>query len=165
MCRGGEFDLSFESLTSHEARRALRELPITDPALFAEISQPRSCVGVVPSLTPDEALLEDNPPDEGAEDDSDVPFAEVCAHHYESLNTSPLDPAQIYLPNETGGLTSTAGSESILVEAVDDVVVNVTPDVTASGRGRRVRRKNVLYNGKWWHDHQDEGVDEDFDVI
>ena len=132
----------------------LWELPTTDPALFAKISQPHSHVGVMPSLT----LLEDNPPDKGAKDDSDVPFAKVCAHHNETLNTSPLDPAQIYLPNETGGLTSMAGSENTLVKAVDDVVVNVTPDDTASGWGQRVQHRNVLYSGKWWHDHQDKGV-------
>jgi hypothetical protein len=92
---------------------------------------------ITPSLTPEEALLEGNPPDEGAEDDSDIPFAEVCAHHHKTLNTSPpsLDHAQIYLPNKTGGLTSTAGSENTLVEAVDNVVVNITPDDTASGWG------------------------------
>ena len=92
----------------------------------------------MPSLTPEEALLEENPPDKGAEDDSDIPFAKVCAHHNKTSNTSPLDPAQMYLPNEMGGLTPMAGSENTLVKAVDNVVVNVTPYDTASGRGQRV---------------------------
>ena len=33
--------------------------------------------------------------------------------------------------------------------------------VTATGWGQRVWHRNVLYSGKWWHNHQDEGVDED----
>ena len=32
---------------------------------------------------------------------------------------------------------------------------------TATGRGQRFWRRNVLYSGKWWHNRQDEGVDED----
>jgi hypothetical protein len=43
MCKAGQFNLSYDSLTSHEARQALRNLPNTDPTFFAEISQPRSC--------------------------------------------------------------------------------------------------------------------------
>ena len=32
---------------------------------------------------------------------------------------------------------------------------------TANGWGQRVRHRNVLYSGQWWHNHQGEGVDED----
>jgi hypothetical protein len=134
------------------------------------VTYQRKCSSqAAPLLTPEQELLEDGPPDEGMEDDSDVPFAEVCAHHIETSSTFtiplPVDPAHVYVPNETGGLSSTAGSENTLVEAVGDQVVNVTPDLdstTQNGRGRRIRRQNVRYAGKWWHDHQNEAVDADF---
>ena len=85
MCKGGEFDLSFESLTSHAARKVLQELPTTDSDFFAEITQARSHVNFSPSLSPEQEALEDAAPDEGPADDSDVPFLEVCAHHHEAL--------------------------------------------------------------------------------
>lgn len=124
MCKGGEFDLSFESLTSHAIRQVLRELPTTDPVFFAELSQSRSHMDIVPSLTAEQVALEDAPSNNeiGPADDSDVPFLEVCAHHHESLNTTPsVDPAQLYVPNGTDGLMSTAVAEDTLIESVDGV--------------------------------------------
>ena len=166
MCKGGEFDLSFESLTSHATRQALRELPTTDPEFFAEISQPRSCAHVAPALSPEQEALEDDPPDDELTDDSDVPFLEVCAHHHESLNPSlpQLDTTHVYIPNETGGLTSTATAEDTLVESVDGVVVDVTPqeDTLPSHRSKRNCRRNVLYSKEWWVDNRgDDGNEEE----
>jgi len=124
MCRAGQFDLSYESLTCHEARRILRELPVTEPDLYAEISQPRSRNHTVPVLTPKEATLEDSASDSSADDDSDVPLAEVRAHQ-ETTDTG--NPDQVYIANETGGLTSTACAEEVLVESVNGELVDITP--------------------------------------
>jgi hypothetical protein len=155
MCKGGELDLSVESLTSHAARQVLRELPTTDPEFFAEISQPRSHVGVTPTLTPEQEASEDasSNDEDGPTDDSDVPFLEVHAHHHESLNPSSSlsDLAQVYVPNDTGGLTTTAAAEDTLVESVNDVVVDVTPQDDPQPTCRN-RRRNVLYNEDWWAD-------------
>jgi len=60
MCRAGHLIYSYKSLTSCEARQALRDLPITDPAFFAEISKPRSrSQHVAPVLSDDQVAQED----------------------------------------------------------------------------------------------------------
>ena len=61
MCAAGQFNLSYDSLTSYEARRVLRDLPNTDPTFFAEISQPRSRAGhAVPILNECQTQQEDS---------------------------------------------------------------------------------------------------------
>jgi len=147
MCKAGGFDLSYESLTSHEARQTLRNLPQTDPVFFAEISQPRSR----PILTEIEALQEDSDEQYGGSaptDDSDVPLGEVAAHSDEVV-AGPLVPEggdvdHIYVLGEEGGLSSAAEAEDTLLEAIGDVTVDVT--TAYSGRPRRTRRANVLYS-------------------
>jgi len=133
MCKGGELDLSFESLTSHMAHQVLRELPTTNPEFFAEISQSHSHVNVTPTLTPEQEALE-------------------------SLS----DPAQVYVPNDTGGLTTMAAAEDALVELVNDVVVDVTPQDDPRPT-RRNRRRNVLYNKDWWADSRNSDDEEVLD--
>ena len=86
-------------------------------------------------------------------DDSDVPLLEVIANHHDQ---GPEVEASeyIYTTNDTGGLTSTAGAEAVRTEAVGDVVDDVTPDAPGlTHRPRRMRRKNILYQGDWWVDH------------
>jgi hypothetical protein len=73
MCQAGQFNLSFESLTSHEACQMLRDLPTTNPALFAELSQPRSRTAVAPTLTAQQVTAEDADAIDIV-DDSDVPL-------------------------------------------------------------------------------------------
>ena len=59
MCRAGEFNLSYESLTSRAARQNLRDLHETETEFLAELRRPRSHV-LAPVLSHDEALLEDS---------------------------------------------------------------------------------------------------------
>ena len=154
MCRAGQFNLSFESLTGHEARQLLRDLPTADPTFFAELSQPRSRTAVAPNLTAQQMTAEDaEPAFTDIVDDSDVPLLEVMANHHDQgseVETSEY----IYTTNDTGGLTSTAGAEAISTKAVGDIVDDVTPDDPGLTRRQcRMRRKNVLYQGDWWVDH------------
>ena len=51
----------------------------------------------------------------------------------------------------SSGPLHTAGAEAVGAEAVGDIVDDVTPDNPR--RPRRMRRKNVLYQGDWWVDH------------
>jgi len=150
MCKAGAFDLSYESLTSHEARQTLRDLPRTDPAFFAEISQPRSR----PILDESDALQEDSEEQYGGltpADDSDVPLGEVAAHH-EVVGTSGSEPLgletedtdHLYVVSEDGGLSSVAEAEDTLIESIGDHVTDVT--AAYADRPRRKRRPNVLYS-------------------
>jgi len=100
---------------------------------------------------PEEATLEDSASDSSADDDSDVPLAEVRAHQ-ETTDTG--NPDQVYIANETGGLTSTACAEEVLVESVNGELVDITPlQTTSAQRSQRSRHQNTLYSGDWWIDH------------
>jgi hypothetical protein len=157
MCRAGQFNLSYESLTSHGARQMLRDLPTTDPAFFAELSQPRSRTPVAPTLTAQQMTAEDADATDIV-DESDVPLSEVmAAHHNRESEAETSSSENIYTTNETGGLTSTAGAENVYTEAVGDVIDDVTPDVPGPlRRTQRARRKNIRYQGDWWLDHGDD---------
>ncbi|PPR03038.1 hypothetical protein CVT26_004573 [Gymnopilus dilepis] len=167
MCSAGKFNLSYESLTSHEARQALRELPQTDPEFFAELTQPRTRA-TVPTLSPEQIEVEDAAPssDSTPDDDSDVPLTELIAYQAETqVEPASEVPAvevaeEVYVADESGGLVSTAEAEETLVEAVGAEIIDATP-VSSSGRVRRTRRLNVRYHNEWWHDHADEDEDAD----
>ena len=48
-------------------------------------------------------------------------------------------------------------SADVQIEAVGDVIDDVTPDDPGlTHRPRRTCRKNVLYQGDWWVDHGDD---------
>ena len=75
------FDLSYESLTSHEARKVLRDLPATQPAFFAKLTN--LCRRQIPVLNDDEVIEEDNDTYDDTEEDSEVPLAVLldCIHN------------------------------------------------------------------------------------
>ena len=159
MCKAGELDLSYESLTSHEARQMLRDLPRTDPSFFAEISQP--CSGQTPSLSTSECLQEDSENLFEAPDDSDVPLAEVAAYcedlAFATALAAPIngdDADYIYLPDEDGGLSCVNDAESVAKECVggDEAPVIDTSNAVPS-RPKRNRRPNVLYSGDIFDSH------------
>ena len=97
MCRAGEFNLSYTSLTSREASKALRELVTADPTFWAEITQPRSRGGVPhhipPKLTSHEEQLEDleETPIDIHGDDSEVPMIDVISAHTNSFDRDSVD--------------------------------------------------------------------------
>lgn len=108
-------------------------------------------------------MVEDAEPEVEIEDDSDVPLAEVQAHQEEvavGLSTNPL---QLYSENESGGLSSTAGAEDVLVESVEGQVLDVTPDSRPQGRGHRLRRRNFRYNHDDWLDNNVDSSDEELE--
>ena len=163
MCKAGNFNLSYESLTSHEIRQTLRDLPQTDPTLFAEISQPRS--RLAPILSDAECLHEDSEEVHGgfdAPDDTDVPLDEVEVHCEQIANGSAeraesdgaLNMDYAYVPDEDGGLSCVADAEDASMECVGsgDVASNVGI-VTTTGRPKRMRRPNVLYSDDQFESH------------
>ena len=151
MCRAGEFNLSYESLTSTAARKILRDLPKTDPEFFAELTQPRSRVAA-PALSAEDVLHEDSEVSDLdiAGDDSSVPLEAV------------LDAMHGVLPREgdamfvegPDGVVSQAEAEETLIEEVDSIVVDATGSVAQTeGRGQRKKFRNKFYEEeslKWW---------------
>lgn len=162
MCKAADFNLSYESLTSHEVRQTLRDLPRTDPTLFSEISQPRSHL-VAPSLSDEERLQEDSEEVHGgydAPDDSDVPLEEVDAYCDQMVNgfvenSNDDDMEYIYTPGDGGGLSCTAEAEDVSTECIgtDNVVASVDTAASSTGRPKRMRRANVLYSSDRFESH------------
>lgn len=161
MCKAGDLNLSYESLTSFEAGQALRDLPVSDPAFYAELIGQRSRQPA-PSLSADEAEsedLEENNLDVFG-DDSGVPLKEVLRVQGEPVTETAGEVIEgddrDYLPEDGGGLISNADAETVFVECVN----NVTVDATPRGRGLRTKRKNVLYSSNWWMDNSNSDSDE-----
>ena len=162
MCRAGEFNLSYTSLTSREASKALRELVMVDPAFWAEITQPRSQGGVPhhhpPALTSQQEELEDL--EESAVnihgDDSKVPMANVISAHTQYLNSMDCDDNggdgdKLYIVGEEGGLVSTADAESAAMESINREIVDATQATRVfEGHGKRRKYANILYSSKFW---------------
>ncbi|KAF5381325.1 hypothetical protein D9615_008430 [Tricholomella constricta] len=115
MCRAGEFNLSYESLTSPTTREILRNLPTTDPEFFTELTRPRSRV---PVLSEEDMTIEDA---EVLEldvpvDDSVVPHEAVADDLHGTL---PTTDDQHFVRGEDG-VVSAAEAEEVLVEEVEE---------------------------------------------
>jgi hypothetical protein len=151
MCRAGEFNLSYESLTSTAARKILRDLPETDPEFFAELTRPRSRVAA-PALSEEDILHEDSEASDidVVGDDSSVPLEAVLDAMHGVLSQE-TDAMFVEGPD---GVISHAEAEETLVEEVDGIVVDATSSATnAEGRGQRKKFRNKFYEEeslKWW---------------
>ncbi|KAF5384182.1 hypothetical protein D9615_003148 [Tricholomella constricta] len=141
MCRAGEFNLSYESLTSPATRETLRNLPITDPEFFAELTRPRSRV---PILSEEDVTIEDAEVFE-----LDVPLDDSVVPHEAVINdlhgTLPTTNDQHFVRGEDG-VVSAAEAEEVLVEEVEGEVLDTTGAVIEElGRGKRKKLRNALY--------------------
>ena len=150
MCRAGEFNMSYESLTGRAARQTLQDLQDTDAEFLAELRRPQSCV-LPPILSHDEALLEDS---EELEldipgDDSAVPLEVVEDDVHGNFST---EPDQAFVMGQDGLIPATEAEET-LVEEVGGEVLDTTAAMEQEGRGQRKKIKNRLYlqeNLRWW---------------
>jgi hypothetical protein len=133
-CAVGEFNLSWESLTSVDARRALFALRTTDPALWAELSQPRQAHNsdAVASEEDDSAALDTASPfaDDGDNDD-----------YIDSAVDVEVLIQQIIAPSKD---IPTSVPATGLSEELDPGEV-VIPQSVDLGRGKRLRKANKLY--------------------
>src|ERR1700679_3769314 len=101
MCRTGKFNMSYESLTSYEARQKLRDLKETDPKFWDQLTQKAALDVDIPA---NKHIAEDeDATDPLFEDDSDLPCDEVVA------NVLGSQPAGVRLTT-FGDMTSTAAA-------------------------------------------------------
>jgi len=160
MCKAGDFNLLYESLTSFQAGQALRDLPVSDLEFFAELVRWQS-QQQAPTLSAEEAESEDL--EESSldvfRDDSEVPLKEVLRVQEEPLVENADDVIEFndhdYKLEDRGGLISNADAETTFIECVN----NVTVDATPRGRGLWKKRKNVLYSSNWWTDNSNNDSD------
>lgn len=171
MCRAGDFNLSYTSLTSHKASKALRKLVTVDPTFWVEITQPRSQGGVPHHMPPTLTSLQEQTEDleESAinihGDDSEVPMTDVISAHtqLECSNSMDCDDNdELYILGEEGGLVSTADAECASMESVQGEVVDATQASEAvEGRGKRKKHANILYSSKFWVTNDGSDVDKE----
>jgi hypothetical protein len=138
------FDLSYESLTSHEARKVLRDLPATRPTFFAELTNP--CRRQIPVLDDGEAIEEDDDTYDDAEEDSEIPLAVLLDRIH-----NPTQESNGYETDDNGRLVSTAEAERAFAEESGEVSAEQAEE--EKGRGKRKKVANTLYAEdafRWW---------------
>lgn len=162
MCRTKGFNLSYESLTGFAARDRLRNLKKTDPLFWDELT-----ASAIPEPTnTDQTYDEDNEdePDAGFEDDSDLTCDTVTIHVVNSVVPEGA------LATAEGNLISATEAESMEdVVAVEvpkpneqDDVPSGLPAVEELGIGKRKRRANTLYKAStFWRHHDGDASDEE----
>ncbi|KAJ7200610.1 hypothetical protein GGX14DRAFT_372060 [Mycena pura] len=135
LCAVGEFNCSQESLKSPAALAALRDLPKTDPALYAELTQTSE-----PEAAPtEEDLFDSDEEDNDFNDESDIPVDVVISH---VMARVPNLPAGFALA-EDGSIVRNGVAE----DAELDIVVNDLP--LSVRRTRRAAKPNRAYGNDW----------------
>jgi hypothetical protein len=138
------FDLSYESLTSHKARKVLRDLPATRPTFFAELTNPRRHQILV--LNDDKVIKEDDDTFDDTEEDSEVPLAVLLDRIH-----NPMQEGNGYETDGNGRLVSTTEAEHAFAEESGEV--SAEQEEEEKGRGRQKKVANTLYTEdafRWW---------------
>ena len=148
MCRAGQFNLSYQSLTSFNARETLRNLKTTNPEFWRELTGGRS----EDPVNDDQVVDEDDIEAQAAhyDDDSDLPCDAVIAH---------VVHGQVPVGTEVraGHLVSTAAAEAIDYEGkkldwADDVTFAIGEASSSRAPGKRKVKVNQMYSGtQFWH--------------
>jgi hypothetical protein len=132
MYRTGEFNLSYDSLTSPKTWQILHDLPITEPEFFAELSQRHSHV----PLSMDDILHEDRKVSDIniAGDNCSVPLEAVLDAMHGVL---PWLDSKAMFEEGPDGVISCAEAEETLIEEVNGVVIDATSSgAQEEGRGK-----------------------------
>lgn len=159
MCRTGDFNLSYDSLTSYEARQKLRNLKTTDSEFWDELTR-KSAAGLIIADEDNVAEDEENT-DPFFEDDSDLPCDAIIST---VLGTNPVGVTL----NATGDVVSAAAAESLDNDKIDEMLPNEVAEnnkageTAEMGRGKRKRTSNKLYStNAFWQHHNNIGSDEE----
>jgi hypothetical protein len=154
MCRTGCFNLSYESLTSYEARQKLRDVKSSDPEQWAQLTQTAASES---DATAEESQFKAEDDENIApffEDDSDLACNKVISSVLEAC------PEGVGMSAANGDFVSTRAAESI----DNDEVTNRQQQETELGRGKRKKQSNKLYSSFWRHndnaasDNENDGI-------
>jgi hypothetical protein len=147
MCRTGNFNLSYDSLTSYEARQKLRELKTTDPDFWNELTQKTATEAA--DTTNDDVPEDEDISEPLFEDDSDLPCDVIIARVHGSIPTGTTS-------TPDGNLVSTAVAESLDAgDETESLGIAGESSENALGRGKRKVTKNKLYHSFWRHNDGD----------
>jgi hypothetical protein len=143
MCRAGDFNLSYESLTSFKAREKLRNMKTTDPEFWAELT-----AGVHQTIRDDEVVDEDDVEVAATrfDDDSDLPCDAIIAHVVHSQEV-------LGVQVQNGRLASMAAVEAIDYEGEKPDWANEAGTSTEQRSGREAGKQKVKANTLYPKDH------------
>jgi hypothetical protein len=140
----GTFNLSYESLTSHEAQKVLQDLPATQPAFFAELTN--LCRRQILVLNDNKVIEEDDDTDDDTEEDLEVLLAVLLDRIH-----NPMRESNRYETDDDGRLVSTAEAECAFAEESGEVSTEQAEE--EKGRGKQKKVANTLYAEdafRWW---------------
>jgi hypothetical protein len=142
LCRTGNFNLSYQSLTSYEAREILRNLKTTDLVMWDELTK-KSLVHSELSESVDTELEHKEFTETMFGDDSDLPCDAIMANFLRSE----LDGVKA---NDDGDLSSATMAQLINNDKLELANANTfgTNSELELGCGKRKRTANKLYNTK-----------------
>jgi hypothetical protein len=156
LCCVKGLNLSYQCLTSFEAREKLRNLKTTDPEFHSELVKGKAKAGVAE----DEKAPEDEEEDVENEDDSGLPCEVVIR---QTLNKKL--PSKV-VHGADGQLMSSAVAESLDAADEDDSRTRALAQANEEedlGVGKRKRRPNKLYYTNFWrHCDNDDSEDESY---
>lgn len=139
MCRVGSFNSSHASLTSADALTALRNLPKSNPTLYAQLTgQVEDTVAADNDEEP--AFFESGV----ADDDSDIPMDVIVSHTMEEGLGHGFE------MSEEGGIKRTGIAES--GEDIEVEGLEATAPLTL-GRGKRAKTASTRYSTQAWEQH------------
>jgi hypothetical protein len=143
MCRVGNFNQSQASLTSPEALAALRDLPRSNPALYAELTSGDD-EGILLSTIEEPAFTSDS-----VEDESDIPVEVVVDH----LASGSAELADGFRVEDGDVITRTSCLEDPNQDVEEEMDEPGTSALMASvppaglGRGHRVHKPSRRLRG------------------
>lgn len=157
LCRTGTLNLSYESLTSREAKAKLLEVEESDPEFWAELTQRDKSKITPPGVVKGKSVPEDmdvGGTEELHDDDSEVPTQAVVEHvvHGRVHRGVKL--------TESGGLVPSAEAESTEpnLAAIIEADANERAETEGNadeglGRGKRKKIASTRYSGDefWQH--------------
>ena len=145
--------MSYECLTSYEARERLRQEKNNNTAFWNELQKKSRLEDLRP--TDDDFITEDTMPcvqmdEEDGPDDSDITPAEVIADIVGKTHE------RCIVRQENGsGLSSAADTSAPLAHVGDDAAPESVEVAEETGRGKRKKKENSLYAGWWRHEAKD----------
>lgn len=110
MCRIGKFNCLHVSMTSPEALKALWQLPIDNPVLHQELSNPTIQVGPTAIIGEEDTPFTDDP-----SDGSDIPVDSVIEHAFGNQNLDGFD-----IDNDDGSILRATYAETPDAELLED---------------------------------------------
>jgi hypothetical protein len=154
--RGLSFNLSYESLTSREARAALANLQETDIDRYLRVSTRQA---VDDLSTVDDASQEESAYDEsrdtGGPDPSNTSIASVIA---EVLNAQKAGKSMLQGSGDEGSRTTHEEATDVTTEPE---LINLQTELDSSrSRAGHTRKPNARYSGVMWWNHQGDSDEE-----